>query len=351
MGHAWPAGSGPGGEQNFIASRGLSYPAYLTAFLTSNNRRLAAPAPPPQLTAEVVVDDEAATIEIRGEAGVDDGALDEITVELAGLSDPAFRLGPVEVEQPSPPAFSWTSDPLPASASYRATVRARADEAEAVAELVFGIGLDAPFPPVLGEVVSSVDQGCLTMFGPVRDDNGDLDRVTVAIDGGPARDALLNAARDSWTLAELCTLEPGQHAVVVTAFDLAGLEGQPVQLDVEIPVPFVTVTDTLGGHVAAQRIRFYFEAGHFGSVDVPFTTLLMEHGSLTPFPLHGINDRFFAVRPGTAIAGGPISAIVPAAGARSEMTLPASAALAEALNALMASGREVSITISPPRGR
>jgi hypothetical protein len=95
--------------------------------------------------------------------------------------------------------------------------------------------------------------------------------------------------------------------------DLAGLQSAPVEIAIEIPVPFVTVTDTLNGHVIAQRIRFYPEAGHFGAADVAFTTLLVQHGSLTPFPLFGIDDVFRARRPGAARSNPAASAAEPAA--------------------------------------
>jgi poly(3-hydroxybutyrate) depolymerase len=311
LGHAWPAGSDPGGERNFIAARGLAYPAYLTGFLTVNNRRLTAP---PQLTAAATVDDGAATVRISGEAGASDGSLDALTVELAGLSEPAFQLEPVDVAQPSPPAFSWTSETLPTGATYKATVRAREGGAEAHAEVVFGVGPNPPRPPVLGEVMSSVDLGCVALFGAVQDQNGDLDGVVVEIDGSAVDGVVVNPPGDAWTLAApVCTLQPGRHEVVVTAVDRAGLQSAPVATAIEIPVPFVTVTDTLNGHVIAQRIRFYREAGHFGAADAPFTTLLMEHGSLTPFPLFGIDGVFFARRPGPASSNAAVSAAGPRA--------------------------------------
>ena len=47
MGHAFPAGSGPGPEIEFVASEGVSWPAFLLDFLSSNNRRIAGAVPPP----------------------------------------------------------------------------------------------------------------------------------------------------------------------------------------------------------------------------------------------------------------------------------------------------------------
>jgi hypothetical protein len=43
---------------------------------------------------------------------------------------------------------------------------------------------------------------CVTLFGSVEDQNGDLDRVSVAIDGSAIEGVILNAARDSWTLSD-----------------------------------------------------------------------------------------------------------------------------------------------------
>jgi poly(hydroxyalkanoate) depolymerase family esterase len=349
MGHAWPAGSGPGAEPNFIASRGLNYPAFLTKFLTDNNRRL---APPLQLTAEAAVDHATSTVRISGEASAADGSPDALRIELVGLSELAFHFGPVDVPQPSPPSFSFTSGQLPTNASYKAIIRVLEGNAEAVAELVFGIGPNPPFPPILGEVISSVDMGCVALFGPVEDQNGNLDKVLVTIDGSTVEGVMLNPAHDSWALEQpICTLQPGHHDVAVTAVDLGGLRSEPVEIGIEIPVPFVTVTDTLNGHVINQRIRFYREAGHFGTADVPFTTLFTQHGSLTPFPLFGIDNVFFANRPGTAAAGATPSVAERAAVPRVEMgmAVPPSDPLIGFLNALVSSGMDVSINISRPR--
>jgi poly(3-hydroxybutyrate) depolymerase len=46
MGHAFPAGSGPGPERSYVASEGVAWPSYLAAFFTENNRRVSgSPAP------------------------------------------------------------------------------------------------------------------------------------------------------------------------------------------------------------------------------------------------------------------------------------------------------------------
>jgi poly(3-hydroxybutyrate) depolymerase len=347
MGHAWPAGSGPGGEPNFISLRGLNYPAYLTKFLTDNNRRLALP---PRLTAEANVDHTALTVRIVGEADAADGSLDALRIELIGLSEPTFRFGPVDVPQPSPPSFSFTSGQLPTNAAYRATVRALDAGAETVAELRFGVGPNPRFPPVLGKIMSSVDMGCVTLFGPVEDQNGDLDKVVVAIDGSAIDGVMLNAARDSWTLSQpTCNLQPGRHNAVATALDLGGLRSEPIDVRIDIPQPFITVTDTLNGHVIAQRVRFYPEAGHFGTRDVPFAALFMQHGSLTPFALFGIDKVFFANRPASVAPSVALRMTEPAAGRagpRVQTTTPSTDPLMNFLNALTASGMDVSISIS-----
>ena len=353
MGHAWPAGSGPGAERNFIASRGPDYPAYLTKFLTDNNRRLAPPQQKPRLTAEATVDQTASTVRISGEAIAADGPLDALRLELVGLSEPTFQFGPVTIPQPSPPSFVFASGPLPTNASYKAAVRARKGEAEAVAEVVFGVGPNPPFPPVLGEVMSSVSGSCVALFGSVEDQNGNLDRVLVAIDGDAVEGVMLNAARNSWTLGQpggVCMLQPGRHEVVVTAVDLGGLQSKPAEIGVEIPVPFVTVTDTLNGHVIAQRVRFYPQAGHFGTADVPFTTLVMQHGSLMPFPLFGIDGVFFANRPASNTSGATPNLAGLAAVPSVEGPVPSSDPLTGFLEALVSSGVDVSINISRPRG-
>ncbi len=310
MGHAWPAGSGPGGEPNFVALKGLNYPAYLTKFLTDNNRRLTPPAP--SVTAAATVDPTAATVRVTGTASAADGTLDALTFELVGLSTPGFHVGPVSVPQPAPPAFDVTSAPLPANASYKALIRAVDAGAETVEELVFGVGPNPPFPPVLGDVISSIDRGCVALLGSVEDANNNLDRVSVTLDGANIDDVLLNVAAKSWALKQpVCSLQPGHHTAVVTAVDHDGLTSKPVEAAFDIPEPFNTVTDTLNGHVIAQRIRFYPQAGHFGTADVPFTTLVSQHGNLTPFPLFEIGNDFFATKPTTTAAAGPTPRNIP----------------------------------------
>lgn len=353
VGHAWPAGSQDNslGGGSFIHKVGFNYPAYVTEWFFANNRRLQPLVEPPQLTAEAVVDHVASTVRIGGEARAVDGSIETLTIRLAGLSEPTFQLGPVDVPQPSPPAFDWTSGPLTTNASYKATVRAADDDAETVVEFVFGVGPNPPFPPVLGDVISSIDMGCVALFGSVEDPNGDVESVTIEIDGSAVSGVVLNGTGDSWTLEQpVCTLQPGHHDVIATAADLFGLQSEPVSLGIEIPVPFVTVTDTLTGHVVAQRIRFYPEAGHFGTADVPYLTLFAQHGNLTPFPLFGIDNVFLANRPGGAVAGGAaVITAEPASGPRVEMRNPSSDRLVDVLQALTSSGLEVSINVSHPR--
>ena len=51
--------------------------------------------------------------------------------------------------------------------------------------------------------------------------------------------------------------------------------------------------DTLTGHVIAQRIRFYPDAG-FGTADVLYPTLLQQHSLFEAFPLYGLAGRWYA---------------------------------------------------------
>lgn len=46
MGHAFPAGTGPGAEISFVASKGPSWPSYLFDFFAANDRRSNATPPP-----------------------------------------------------------------------------------------------------------------------------------------------------------------------------------------------------------------------------------------------------------------------------------------------------------------
>ncbi len=46
MGHAFPAGSGPGAEISFIATEGPAWPYYLASFFQRNDRRAGTPPPP-----------------------------------------------------------------------------------------------------------------------------------------------------------------------------------------------------------------------------------------------------------------------------------------------------------------
>lgn len=45
LGHAWPAGSGDGATQDYVAKRGVDYPRYLAELFTTHNRRVGTSGP------------------------------------------------------------------------------------------------------------------------------------------------------------------------------------------------------------------------------------------------------------------------------------------------------------------
>ncbi len=345
MGHAWPAGSGPGPETEFIASQGLNYPAYLTQFFFQNNRRI---APAPLLTAAARVDNRAVTI--SGTARAPAGGDLELTVEIVGLSADVAA-GPVRIAQPVPPSFGWTSGDLPDNTSYEAIVTARGPAGrEAVATLTFGIG-DAPFPPVIGQISVVVEGACTAILGTVEDRNADVTRVEVSIDGAARREALLNRSGDGWALEEpACGLSAGTHRAVATAVDERDLVSRPADAVFTVEPPYQVAVGTLNAHVMAQRIRFYPGVG-FGSADVPYVTLLQRHALFEAFPLYGFDGEWYA-DPGNLLsdAVAPPPTEVPAtrstaASARPQLTFE------ELISALKASGAEVSIEVVAPAPR
>lgn len=345
MGHAWPAGSGPGRETKYIASEGLNYPAYLTQFFFENNRRLARA---PRLTATARVEDRRVTI--SGTAAAEAGSALDLEIEITGLSADV-TVGPVRVAQPVPPSFGWTSDDLPDDTSYRAIVTARGSAGrESVARLTFGIG-DAPFPPVVGEISAVVDGNCVAVLGTVEDRNGDVERIEVSVDGESHGEALLNETRDGWALREpVCELAAGRHQAAASAIDEGGLRSQPAETVFSVEPPYEVAVGTLNGHVIAQRIRFYPDVG-FGAADVPYATLLQRHALFEAFPLYGFDSAWYA-DPGNLLSD---AVAAPPAGLGTARSAAASArpqlSFEELISALKASGAEVSIEVVAPPPR
>lgn len=75
MGHAWPGGTGQGGEAQFVAGAGLDYAAHLAALFTSANRRIdGAVEPMPEPEPDPAINCESASIE-----GADGTVLDHLS--------------------------------------------------------------------------------------------------------------------------------------------------------------------------------------------------------------------------------------------------------------------------------
>jgi poly(hydroxyalkanoate) depolymerase family esterase len=286
LGHAWPAGSGPGGEINFVAREGINYPAYVTQFFFENNRRVLK-NPPPLISASAQV--EGLQVKINGKAE-DDGNIADLRIVVTGLIK-EFSEGPTSIVLSDEGNFEFTSGPLPDNNAYRAVVTAIDDlGASSEAVLLFDIG-QPPHPPVIEQVSVTVNGNCLAVFGTASDADGDLARVEVAIANGEPRPAILND--EAWALVDVCGLDTGNYMLVVKAVDMLGHESEPVTERFTISPPYQVLTNTLTGHVSALRIRFYPGLG-FGTADVSYIELLRQHGIFQIFPLYGFENQWYA---------------------------------------------------------
>jgi poly(3-hydroxybutyrate) depolymerase len=89
MGHAFPAGSGDGFEQEFIASKGPAWPAYLGRFFAEHNPRLGAgPAPDGGVPVDAGLGVDG------GAAGADAGAAPGVDGGIAADGGPGLVPGP-----------------------------------------------------------------------------------------------------------------------------------------------------------------------------------------------------------------------------------------------------------------
>jgi poly(3-hydroxybutyrate) depolymerase len=287
LGHAWPAGSGPGGEINFVAREGVDYPAYVARFFFENNRRVNKNIPPSvSASAEL----EGPQVTVRGMASDDDGEITDLTIIITGLIKD-FSEGPTDVSLSNEGIFEFTAGPLPDDNAYKAVVTAIDNQgASSEAVVFFDIG-NPPHPPVIGEVSITVDGNCLAVYGTATDADNDLDRVEVNINDSDPQPAIIKD--DAWALVDICELDPGTHTLMVKAGDSLGHKSEPVTERFKILPPYQEVTETLIDHVNALRIRFYPGVG-FGAADISYINLLNHHGVFQAFPLFGFENKWYA---------------------------------------------------------
>jgi poly(3-hydroxybutyrate) depolymerase len=286
LGHAWPAGSGPGGVINFVAREGVNYPAYVTRFFFENNRRMEK-NPLPTISAAAEVEELQAKINGMAE---DDGEIADITITIVGLIK-NFSEGPANIDLSADGQFTYISGPLLNDNAYRAVVTAIDDQgASSEAVVLFDIG-NPPHPPVIGQITIAVDQDCVAIHGIASDADGDLDRVEVSINDSEPHPAIIN--NEAWALGDICGLEAGAYWFVVKATDALGHESEPVTQRFSISPPYQELNDTLIGHVRNLRIRFYPGIG-YGVADSTYVDLLMKHGVFQSFPLYGFENTWYA---------------------------------------------------------
>lgn len=106
LGHAWPAGEGPGGA--YVSTNSIDYPSYVTAFFFDSNRRVDRGDPdpdpdpdvdPPEVTITAPADGAtvSGTVQVAVEA-TDDVAVDRVDVDVDGISIGSVRAEPYVVD-------------------------------------------------------------------------------------------------------------------------------------------------------------------------------------------------------------------------------------------------------------
>jgi len=286
MGHAWPAGSGMGPEEHYIAKRGVNYPAYVTSFFFDNNRRV---NQAPSISASAEVNDRKVTI--RGTATDSDDKVSDVAIGIKGPSGDVSP-GPAHVTPDANGGFAWTSDPLPDNSFYQATVTATDQRGASTAAppLTFDIG-NPQHPPTIADLTVVVDQRCATVSGTAGYVDGDLERVEVRMDSGNPKQAVLSGA--AWAIGDLCDLAVGQHKAVATALDSAGHSSVPAEKPFQVSPDYIVVTDVLTNHVSTQRVRVYPGTG-FGAADASYMDLFQKYGASQAFPLYGYQGTWYA---------------------------------------------------------
>ncbi|MBN0040375.1 PHB depolymerase family esterase [Cellulosimicrobium cellulans] len=113
LGHAWPAGGGPGGS--YVSTNSVDYPAYLTDFLFANNRRVdrdPGTGPDPDVVAPTVAitsptagSTVTGTVRV-GVAASDDRGVDRVELSVDGAALATLRTAPY--------AYDWDTTALAA---------------------------------------------------------------------------------------------------------------------------------------------------------------------------------------------------------------------------------------------
>jgi len=104
VGHAWPAGGGPGGS--YISTNSIDYPAYVTSFFFDSNRRVNGDDPgdpgddvtPPEVSITAPADGAtvSGSVQVIADAS-DDTAIDRVEVTADGELIGSARSAPYEV--------------------------------------------------------------------------------------------------------------------------------------------------------------------------------------------------------------------------------------------------------------
>lgn len=218
LGHAWSGGNGASGS--YVGNNSINFADFLGGWFAQHNPRVSHNLPPEISDLSAV--DIAGNLSITGTASDADGSVQQVSIQLHGLSTGAPILVQTFNATLSGNSFSATSAAL-TDDLYRVTAIATDDEgaSSTPAQTTTRVGPEPPaIAPTLSGTTASVTGQCATITGTVTDANQNLASVSVSFSAGSTVSASISGTQYS---AQQCSLPGGAQSATVTATDSTAL--------------------------------------------------------------------------------------------------------------------------------
>lgn len=254
MDHSWPAG--PGGTQstNYVNTRYLNYPDYLTKFLFDNNPRVGGSQNPVLRCDALATTSSTATLSC---AATDNGTIASYRIVRTGPSNNTETYGSgatLSRQYTGLPAGHYVFDVTATDNDGLAsnTVRLEGD---------VSTGGGTNTAPTVTGISASVSGQCVTVSGAASDADGQVASVEVKLNGANTRTVTPNSGSFS---AQWCSLAAGSYTGSAVAIDNQGARSsERSATPVTVQQTVESATATVVGHYTAQRITLqqYLEMG------------------------------------------------------------------------------------------